>query len=906
MTEPQVTSKSTDVSEAEDVSITRNAMTAMTDPLQFEDAQDQADTPQATSKRDTAQSVETAASRASATLSNHDRPVSEASAVSDLHDEDTIIETASTAHMGSAVTPRPRTQSEVSNASAKRRNSSVTEVQSVKSRAQSIDQTAKAKDKDQTMKPPPRPSRFPNFSASLPSVPWGNHAKPVPSTNRSPSPQPPPKDPPVAAKRGTPFGWLSRATSAKEAKSPPLPPKPSIDSRRNTTTSVSTLGSHQDLMLKAIDEGSEGQNGGRPARNSLKERFKLLRLREEVGMSGLENDDVAEGGAIAGLVGRATSLSIGIASPDATHENELPMMSPRIPPSPAPTINESLAPGTVSGFSVAAVDSATPIDWDFWQTVVNEGPQAVARTSPEELTAAISSGIPSTIRGVIWQVLASSKNEDLEAVYHELKLRGTKDELPRSVTPPAQTDSKDKEKESTVSSRSSIRSEQSTPATSTNVGVSSPSPSHERVDPIQEAKAQAQAAADRARRAKEDATALSKLEKMIHRDMGSRTSYSKYAATAGFGDGLFNVCKAYALFDEGVGYPQGMNFIIMPMLFNMPEEEAFCLLVRLMNKYSLRELFIQDMPGLHLHLYQFERLLEDLEPALHCHLNRRGVTPRLYATQWFLTLFAYRFPLQLVMRVFDLILCEGLEGAILKFGMAFMLKNVDALLAMNDMQALTNFLKEKLFDVYIDATPNSKSILESGFFGSSGGSENDIYRADLLVQDACSVKLTPEMLARYTAEWEEKTRTEKARETELENLRTDTATKAAQIKSLEMRAEKSDSEHIEIANELVKLKVENQDLIDENETLKGQVEELRKVAASEAANVEAALREGTEKVMQRNIEVQNENRHIEEQMAEMERALVEMKMKYAEVRVTPSKAKDPANMKYSSTPNTRL
>lgn len=49
----------------------------------------------------------------------------------------------------------------------------------------------------------------------------------------------------------------------------------------------------------------------------------------------------------------------------------------------------------------------------------------------------------------------------------------------------------------------------------------------------------------------------------------------------------------------------------------MPEEEAFCLLVRLMNKYGLRDLFISGMPGLHLHLYQFERLLEDFEPALH-------------------------------------------------------------------------------------------------------------------------------------------------------------------------------------------------------------------------------------------------------------------------------------------------
>lgn len=646
-------------------------------------------------------------------------------------------------------------------------------------------------------------------------------------------------------------------------------------------------------MLKTLEDAQDGSNGPKqPSRASLREQFKMLRLREEAGITSLEGTDNAEGGAIAGLIGRSTSLGVGIATPGTVGQDEAvvttPVMSPSSPTTESIPINPSLAQGTVAGVAAAAADTATPIDWDFWQNVVNEGPQAVAKTSPDEFTQAITGGIPQTIRPVIWQVLAGSKNEELEAVYWDLRNRGTNAEMKEA--PPKSpllnghhVNGSVKEKESVASSRSSIRSDHSTPATSATVGLASPSPSQEQTDPMVAARLQTQLAAEKAKKAKEDSAALAKLEKMIKRDMGSRTSYSKYVAAAGLQDGLFHVCRAYALFDDAVGYPQGMNFVVMPLLFTMPEEEAFCLLVRLMNKYQLRDLFIQDMPGLHLHLYQFERLLEDLEPALYCHLNRRGVNPKLYATQWFLTLFAYRFPLQLVMRVFDLILCEGLEGAILKFGMAVIQRNVQTLLAMNDMQALTNFLKEKLFDVYTDATPSSKSILESGFFGSSGGSDTEVYRADLLVQDACAVKLTPEMLARYREEYETTTKADRARETELENLRTDCATKASQIRSLETRAEKSDAEHVELANELVRLKVENGDLLDRNESLTGQVEELKKVAQTEAANVEERMRAGTEQVMQRNIEVQNQNRHMEEQMAEMEKELVEMKMKYAEV-----------------------
>jgi hypothetical protein len=657
------------------------------------------------------------------------------------------------------------------------------------------------------------------------------------------------------------------------------------------------LGSNPELMLKALDDGQEpqagpGQKG--PNRISLRDQFKMLRMREEAGIASLEDPAKVEGGAMAGLIGRTTSLGVGIGSPTSVIDERdggvsvspSPVTSPQSQLPPASPIDPKLAPGTVSGVAASASDAATPIDWDFWQSVVNEGPQVVAKTSPEEMSRAIASGIPQTIRGVIWQVLANSKNEDLEAVYKDLLVKGTDKDIRNGTqhiqVPSGPLNGNAKEKETVASSGSSMHSDHSAPATSANLAATSPFTSQE-TEPTGTARVQTQLIAERQTKAKEDAAAISKLEKMIKRDMGSRTSYSKYAVAAGFQDGLFNVCKAYALFDEAVGYPQGLNFIIMPLLFTMPEEEAFCLLVRMMNKYGLRELFVQDMPGLHLHLYQFERLLEDLEPALYCHLNRRGVTPKLYATQWFLTLFAYRFPLQLVMRVYDLLLSEGLEGAILKFGMAVIQRNALTLLGMNDMLALTNFLKEKLFDVYIDQTPSSKSILESGFFGSSGGSDTEVYRADILVQDACAVKLTTELLNKYRSEWEEKVKIEKDREAEIENYRTTVSVQAAKIRSLEERAEKSDTEHVQIATDLVRIKVENQELHDTNESLRGQVEELKKVVDSEAANVEARLKGEMERVMQRNIEVQNENRHMEESMAEMEKDLVEIKMKYAEV-----------------------
>jgi hypothetical protein len=315
----------------------------------------------------------------------------------------------------------------------------------------------------------------------------------------------------------------------------------------------------------------------------------------------------------------------------------------------------------------------------------------------------------------------------------------------------------------------------------------------------------------------------------------------------------------------------------------MDEVEAFSLLVKLMNQYGLREMFIHDMPGLHRSLALFERLLEDMEPALYCHLRRRGVHPQLYATQWFLTLFAYRFPLQLVLRIYDLIFEEGLESTILKFAIAIMRRNAKTLLGMKDMTPLTTFLKERLFDVYIDRQPTPSSILESGFFGSSGAADKEVYRADILVQDACAVPLEPEMIRAYTAEWEEKVRVEREREQELEGLKHTVATQSARIRLLEEQAETSDKEHVQLASELIHVKVENEELTDLNDALNMQVRELKIVVDKQPAEVEEKLRTEMDRIMQRNLEVQNENRSMVEQMAEMERELVEAKMKWAEV-----------------------
>ena len=441
-------------------------------------------------------------------------------------------------------------------------------------------------------------------SASRPRLP----NKAVGTVNSVPSwtqaQQKPHMAPPASRKLSSPFSWLSRKKNAQPTDPPPQ--QSNATSRRGTAASLVSVGSQPELMLSRLEDGHahDSSNGQKsPATETLRDRFKMLRLREETSivLVDSENHDTVntEGGVFAGLVGRSASVGLGIGSPTslaedgeaeaaAAQEAETKAQSTKssrtnsLAPvltrqnSVVANVNPNMAPGTASGISQgpsAMQDPICPIDWDLWQSVVYEGPSAVAKTSAEDLSRGIASGIPNPIRGVVWQVLAQSKNEELESVYWDLVNRGTDKErkspdLSNGPHSAKSTESNGKEKESVASSASSVHSETeaSTPATTN--GMTSPILSHE-VDTMATAKLQAAMLAEKQSKAKEDTAALKKLEKAIRKDLGARTNYSKYTAAAGLQEALFGVCKAYALFDDGVGYAQGMNYIVMPLLFNV-------------------------------------------------------------------------------------------------------------------------------------------------------------------------------------------------------------------------------------------------------------------------------------------------------------------------------------------------
>ncbi|VDL19057.1 unnamed protein product, partial [Hymenolepis diminuta] len=134
---------------------------------------------------------------------------------------------------------------------------------------------------------------------------------------------------------------------------------------------------------------------------------------------------------------------------------------------------------------------------------------------------------------------------------------------------------------------------------------------------------------------------------------------------------LFQLTRAYALYDEPVGYCQGISFIAAVLLLHLPEEQAFCLLVKIMSNYGIRTIFLNNCEGLFRCLYQFERLLEDQLPDVSRVFSDLGIKPHMYASQWFLTLFTAKFPLNFVFRIFDIFFAEVRGKQLNRYGRDF-------------------------------------------------------------------------------------------------------------------------------------------------------------------------------------------------------------------------------------------
>ncbi|XP_007901128.2 rab GTPase-activating protein 1-like isoform X1 [Callorhinchus milii] len=220
-------------------------------------------------------------------------------------------------------------------------------------------------------------------------------------------------------------------------------------------------------------------------------------------------------------------------------------------------------------------------------------------------------------------------------------------------------------------------------------------------------------------------------ESVITRDI-NRTfpTHHHFKDTNGDGqDSLFKICKAYSIYDKDIGYCQGQSFLAAVLLLHMPEEQAFCVLVKIMYEYGLRNLYRSNFEDLHCKFYQLERLLQELLPELYNHFVELSLEAHMYASQWFLTLFTAKFPLCMVFHIMDLLLCEGIS-IIFNVALALLETTKDDLLQA-DFEGTLKFFRVQLPKRY-RAEENARRLLEH----------------------ACNIKVPTKKLKKYEREYQ--------------------------------------------------------------------------------------------------------------------------------------------------------
>ncbi|XP_014067605.2 mucin-22 isoform X1 [Salmo salar] len=149
---------------------------------------------------------------------------------------------------------------------------------------------------------------------------------------------------------------------------------------------------------------------------------------------------------------------------------------------------------------------------------------------------------------------------------------------------------------------------------------------------------------------------------VIERDLDRQFPFHEmFLSRDGHGQrGLFRVLKAFTQLKPDEGYCQAQGPVAAVLLMNMPTEEAFWCLVQISEQY-LPDYYSPLLEGVLFDAAMLTWVLKKTCPATHKHLQRHGVEPLMFATDWLMCLFTRHLPFNTLLRVWDLFFCYGVR-----------------------------------------------------------------------------------------------------------------------------------------------------------------------------------------------------------------------------------------------------
>ena len=253
------------------------------------------------------------------------------------------------------------------------------------------------------------------------------------------------------------------------------------------------------------------------------------------------------------------------------------------------------------------------------------------------------------------------------------------------------------------------------------------------------------------------------------------------------GDSLRCVLKAYAAHNPTVGYCQSLNFISGMMLLFLQEEDAFWLLLTVVDTLLPKDCYSKSMIGTHVDQLVLAKIIESSLPEVHTYvpisqslsssdsiskrlnhvlqliqsisnlyraLARTQLQLSLVTVPWFMCLFVNTLRPEVTLRVWDMFFCEG-SKVLFRISAALLKKNETALISASSRDFTEMFLEMRSIGrneldadaliamAYKSYTAPSKSRIFSSRSTGSVKSTRSRGRADQSMRRYCGLNRVP-------------------------------------------------------------------------------------------------------------------------------------------------------------------
>ncbi|KAL4503348.1 hypothetical protein ABPG72_000954 [Tetrahymena utriculariae] len=183
---------------------------------------------------------------------------------------------------------------------------------------------------------------------------------------------------------------------------------------------------------------------------------------------------------------------------------------------------------------------------------------------------------------------------------------------------------------------------------------------------------------------------------------------------------LYNVLKALSIHMPNVGYTQGMNFVVAFLLMMSAgnENESFWIFLLLARdpSFLFMGLFEETLPLMHVLICIFEKKFKIVLPELYEYFQNILLDSMLWVWKWFITVYLYSFPIEIVAKLWDYIIINGgLSTISLGLALAEYFQKEFLVRDMEDIQTLlrdmkdTEILLDKNSKFYLDFSKLQKS-----------------------------------------------------------------------------------------------------------------------------------------------------------------------------------------------------